>query len=86
MGLTAFCVGAYSSRVVLPEVALAPIPDGLGFEEAAALPLAGLTAWQARLPELLWLRWKDGMLALTFAAQQLTAPACAEFRPWSWQG
>lgn len=55
MGLTAFCVGAYSSCVVLPEVALAPIPDGLGFEEAAALPLTGLTAWQARLPELLWL-------------------------------
>lgn len=34
-------------QVVIPEAALAPIPDGMSFEEAAATPLAALTAWQA---------------------------------------
>lgn len=35
------------AQVVLPEAALARIPDGMSFEEAAATPLAALTAWQA---------------------------------------
>lgn len=32
----------------MPERALALIPEGLSFEQAACLPLAGLTAWQVR--------------------------------------
>lgn len=45
--LTHRCVGAYTSRIVLPEAALAHIPEGKSFEDAAAFPLAALTAWQA---------------------------------------
>jgi NADPH:quinone reductase-like Zn-dependent oxidoreductase len=37
----------YAEYVVSPSRHLAPIPDGLGDAEAAAVPLAGLTAWQA---------------------------------------
>ena len=36
--------GTHADLVVLPEHALAPAPRGLGFEEAASLPMAGLTA------------------------------------------
>lgn len=39
--------GGYASKVPVPERALALIPEGLSFEQAACLPLAGLTAWQA---------------------------------------
>ncbi|KAI7845014.1 hypothetical protein COHA_001380 [Chlorella ohadii] len=46
-GLTHRCVGAYTSRIVLPEAALARIPERKSFEDAAAFPLAALTAWQA---------------------------------------
>jgi NADPH:quinone reductase-like Zn-dependent oxidoreductase len=38
---------AYAGYVTSPSRQLARIPDGLGDVEAAALPLAGLTAWQA---------------------------------------
>ena len=37
----------YAEYVVSPSRQLARIPDGLGDVEAGALPLAGLTAWQA---------------------------------------
>ena len=37
----------YAEYVVSPSRHLARIPDGLGDVEAAAVPLAGLTAWQA---------------------------------------
>jgi NADPH:quinone reductase-like Zn-dependent oxidoreductase len=39
--------GCYAEYVVSPSRQLARIPDGLGDVEAAGLPLAGLTAWQA---------------------------------------
>jgi len=39
--------GAYSEFVTAPSRQFARMPDALSFEEAAALPLAGLTAWQA---------------------------------------
>ncbi|MER7764472.1 NADP-dependent oxidoreductase [Streptomyces sp. NPDC097619] len=39
--------GGYAEYVVAPARHLAPKPAGLGHVEAAALPLAALTAWQA---------------------------------------
>ncbi|MGW3561939.1 NADP-dependent oxidoreductase, partial [Streptomyces sp. NPDC000963] len=39
--------GAYAEYVVVPARHLAPKPASLTHVEAAALPLAGLTAWQA---------------------------------------
>ncbi|MEJ3653121.1 NADP-dependent oxidoreductase [Actinomycetes bacterium KLBMP 9759] len=39
--------GAYAEFVRAPAVDLAPIPDGLDFIQAAALPAVALTAWQA---------------------------------------
>ena len=38
---------AYAEYVTSPSRQLAPIPDGVTDVEAGALPLAGLTAWQA---------------------------------------
>lgn len=39
--------GAYADYVSAPEAHFAPMPESLSFEEAAALPLVALTAWQA---------------------------------------
>jgi NADPH:quinone reductase-like Zn-dependent oxidoreductase len=39
--------GVLSEEVVLPEHALVHLPEHLSFEEAACLPCAGLTAWNA---------------------------------------
>ncbi|HET8674131.1 MAG TPA: NADP-dependent oxidoreductase [Thermoleophilaceae bacterium] len=39
--------GAYAEYVTAPSRQFARIPEGMPFEEAAALPLAALTAWQA---------------------------------------
>lgn len=39
--------GAYAEFVTAPSRQFARMPDGLSFDEAAALPLAALTAWQA---------------------------------------
>jgi zinc-binding alcohol dehydrogenase/oxidoreductase len=39
--------GTLAQRVTVPPGQLAPKPLHLGWEEAAALPLAGLTAWRA---------------------------------------
>ncbi|MEU1719883.1 NADP-dependent oxidoreductase [Nonomuraea sp. NPDC005692] len=38
--------GCYAEYVTAPARHLARMPEGMGFTEAAALPLAGLTAWQ----------------------------------------
>jgi len=38
--------GTFAQAVVMPEVNLRPIPEGLSFEEAAAFPLVFLTAWR----------------------------------------
>ena len=38
--------GTYAEYAVLPENTLAHKPENLGYEEAAAIPLAALTAWQ----------------------------------------
>jgi NADPH:quinone reductase-like Zn-dependent oxidoreductase len=39
--------GGYAELVTAPSRQFARMPEGLSFEEAAALPLAALTAWQA---------------------------------------
>lgn len=39
--------GAYGEQLTAPARQLARMPASLGFAEAAALPMAGLTAWQA---------------------------------------
>ncbi|MDQ6817487.1 MAG: NADP-dependent oxidoreductase [Actinomycetota bacterium] len=39
--------GAYAEYVTAPSLQLARIPPGLDFIQAAAMPLAALTAWQA---------------------------------------
>ncbi|KLE35385.1 alcohol dehydrogenase [Aurantiacibacter luteus] len=45
-------MGALAEYAALPADCCAPIPDGWGFERAAAVPLAGLTALQALRDEL----------------------------------
>ena len=37
--------GGYAEAVAVPEVALIPVPDEVDDDQAAALPLQGLTAW-----------------------------------------
>lgn len=39
--------GGYAEFVTAPSRQFARVPEGMGDEEAAALPLAGLTAWQS---------------------------------------
>jgi NADPH:quinone reductase-like Zn-dependent oxidoreductase len=39
--------GVLGDYIVLEETAVAPMPDGLTYEEAATLPTAGVTAWMA---------------------------------------
>jgi len=39
--------GAYAEYATAPSLQLSPIPRRLAFEQAAAMPLAALTAWQA---------------------------------------
>jgi NADPH:quinone reductase-like Zn-dependent oxidoreductase len=41
-----FEAGCYAEYVTAPSRHFAPVPDGMDLVEAAALPLAGLTAWQ----------------------------------------
>lgn len=38
--------GSYAEFVAATQATVAPMPDSLGFAEAAAIPTAGLTAWQ----------------------------------------
>jgi NADPH:quinone reductase-like Zn-dependent oxidoreductase len=38
-------VGTWAEKILLPKDLAVPIPDGLSFVDAAALPLAGLSAW-----------------------------------------
>ena len=38
--------GVWAGAANVPESAVVPLPDGLGLREAAALGVAGLTAWQ----------------------------------------
>jgi NADPH:quinone reductase-like Zn-dependent oxidoreductase len=57
--------GTYAEYAVLPENSLAPKPARLSHEEAAAVPLAGVTAWQALVGQG---RIKPGSRVLVHAA------------------
>lgn len=57
--------GTYADYVAVPASFVAPMPTALSFEEAATLPLTGLTAWQA-LSEFAQL--KRGQTVLIHAA------------------
>ena len=39
--------GTYSEYISVPEDLVVKIPENISFEEAASIPLAGMTAWQA---------------------------------------
>ena len=39
--------GTYAEFVAMDHTAVAPMPENVGFAEAASIPLAGLTAWQS---------------------------------------
>lgn len=43
--------GLATEEAILPAQALVPIPRGLGFAQAATLPIAALTAWSALVTE-----------------------------------
>lgn len=45
--------GTFATHTVVSSKALLPIPDGVSFRDAAAVPCPGLTAWQAmmKVPE-----------------------------------
>jgi NADPH:quinone reductase-like Zn-dependent oxidoreductase len=53
--------GAYAEFVTAPSRQFAAMPDDLSFEEAAALPLVALTAWQALVDTA---RLRDGQTVL----------------------
>jgi NADPH:quinone reductase len=55
--------GAYAEQVIVPAAAVRPIPEGVGFGQAAAVPVAGLSA--TFLLSVAGLR--QGMTAVTFA-------------------
>jgi NADPH:quinone reductase-like Zn-dependent oxidoreductase len=40
-------IGAFAEQIAVKESALASMPNNLSMEEAASIPLVGLTAWQA---------------------------------------
>jgi len=42
-----FRIGSFAELIAVREASLAPKPRGLSMEEAAGVPLVGLTAWQA---------------------------------------
>ena len=44
--------GTYAEYVSAHESTLVPIPPALSFQEAAAVPLAAMTAWQAMEPSM----------------------------------
>jgi len=46
-GLGVVRQGLYCERVAVPEAWLMPLPDDIDLAQAAAVPVAGITAWQA---------------------------------------
>jgi NADPH2:quinone reductase len=46
-GLGVVRQGLYCNKIAVPEDWLLPLPDGCDLRQAAAIPVAGITAWQA---------------------------------------
>lgn len=57
--------GGFAEQVIVNAQVLSRLPDALEFERAAALPCAGLTAWQAVYPKL---NLRTGQTVLVTAA------------------
>lgn len=55
--------GGYAEYVTVPEVNILPMPEGLGFEAAAAFPLTFLTAWNM-LVNLAHIKRGDDLLVM----------------------
>jgi NADPH:quinone reductase-like Zn-dependent oxidoreductase len=66
--------GAWAEVLTTAETLIAPLPEGLDFERAGALPVSGLTAVQA----LDWLGVSDGDLVLITAASGATGGIAVE--------
>ena len=58
-------VGTWAEQIVLPAALAVPIPDAMSLTDAAALPLAGLSAWAALVTEA---QLGPGMRVLIHAA------------------
>ena len=58
-------VGSWAGQIALPSALAVPIPDALSFTDAAALPLAGLSAWAGLVTEA---KVSAGMRVLIHAA------------------
>lgn len=71
--------GAYADYIAVKEELVAPKPESLSFEEAAAVPLAALTAWQA-LFELAGLQ--AGQKILIHAAAGGVGHFAVQFARW----
>ena len=65
--------GLLAQHVVLPESALVPVPEHLSFDEAAGLPCAGVTAWNALYGGARPLQTGDTVLTLGSGAVSLWA-------------
>ena len=48
-GLGAGRDGLWATAAVVPDEALVPVPDGVGLEQAAAMGIAGVTAWRCAI-------------------------------------
>jgi acyl transferase domain-containing protein/NADPH:quinone reductase-like Zn-dependent oxidoreductase/short-subunit dehydrogenase/acyl carrier protein len=74
--VVAFASGAFASRVVAPEAAVAPLPARLSFEAGATIPVAFLTSYYAlhhlaRLTRGEWLLVHGGAGGVGLAALQI---------------
>lgn len=75
--------GTFAEQICLPRKSIFPMPEHLSWEQAAALPLAGLTAWRTLFSRCQWMKGErvlvtgiGGGVALT--ALQLAVAAGAE--------
>lgn len=71
--------GGYAERVVVPQETLLPIPDGMGWAEAAAIPEAWLTAY-SNLIEIG--RLAEGERALIHAGASGVGTAAIQLARW----
>jgi NADPH:quinone reductase-like Zn-dependent oxidoreductase len=78
-GVVADESGSYAEFAVAPVSEIAPIPSGLSHAEAAALPIASLTAWQALFDKA---QLKPGQRVLIHAAAGGVGSFAVQFAKW----